>query len=77
MASDIDMMSNKLPGLLYIGVTLDLIQRTLPHKEAFVDGFCEKHGLKALVWHEIHEDMTKAIKREKQRKNRCGCGKFI
>jgi len=33
-----------------------------------VDGFCEKHGLKSLVWYEIHEDVTEAIKREKQLK---------
>ena len=69
MTSDIDMMSNKLRGTLYIGVTSDLIQRTWQHKEAFVDGFCEKNGLKSLVWYESHEDMIEPIKREKQLKN--------
>jgi len=68
MASYVYMMSNKLRGTLYIGVASDLIKRTWQHKEAFVDGFCEKHGLKALVWYEIHEDMAEAIKREKQLK---------
>ncbi|AMP11551.1 GIY-YIG catalytic domain protein [Collimonas arenae] len=68
MASYVYVMSNKLRGTLYIGVTSDLIKRTWQHKEAFVDGFCEKHGLKSLVWYEIHEDVTEAIKREKQLK---------
>ncbi len=58
MTSDIDIMSSKLRGTLYIGVASNLIQRTSQHKEVFVDGFCEKHGLKVLVWYEIHEDMT-------------------
>jgi len=30
-----------------------------------VDGFCEKYGLRNLVWYEIHEDIGEAIKREK------------
>ncbi|WP_230411406.1 GIY-YIG nuclease family protein [Collimonas humicola] len=62
------MMANKPRGTLYIGVTSDLIKRTWQHKEAFVDGFCEKNGLKDLVWYELHEDITEAIKREKQLK---------
>lgn len=59
-------MSNNTRGALYIGVTSDLIKRTWQHKEFFVDGFCEKYGLKCLVWYEVHEDITEAIKREKQ-----------
>ncbi|AMP16792.1 putative excinuclease ABC, C subunit domain protein [Collimonas pratensis] len=45
-----------------------MIKRSWQHKEAFVDGFCEKHELKDLVWYELHEDITEAIKREKQLK---------
>ncbi len=62
------MLSNNPRGTLYIGVTSDLIKRTWQHKEFFVDSFCEKYGLKDLVWYEIHEDITEAIKREKQLK---------
>jgi putative endonuclease len=49
-------------------VTSDLIKRVWQHKEAFVDGFSAKYGLKSLVWYEIHEDINEAIKREKQLK---------
>jgi len=68
MQSHVYIMSNNTRGTLYIGVTSDLIKRIWQHKEAFVDGFCEKFGLKSLVWYEIHEDIAEAIKREKQLK---------
>jgi putative endonuclease len=68
MQSYVYIMSNNTRGALYIGVTSDLIKRTWQHKEFFVDGFCEKYGLKCLVWYEVHEDITEAIKREKQLK---------
>ncbi|MQR02501.1 GIY-YIG nuclease family protein [Glaciimonas soli] len=61
-------MSHHMRGTLYIGVTSDLIKCAWQHKEFFVDGFCEKYELKYLVWYEIHEDITEAIKREKQLK---------
>ncbi len=61
-------LSDKPRGTLYIGVTSDLIRRIWQHKESFVDGFSAKYGLKKLVWFEVHEDISEAIKREKQLK---------
>ena len=61
-------LSDKPRGTLYIGVTSDLIRRIWQHKESFVDGFSAKFGLKKLVWFEVHEDISEAIKREKQLK---------
>ncbi|MBR7746302.1 GIY-YIG nuclease family protein [Undibacterium baiyunense] len=61
-------LSDKPRGTLYIGVTSDLIKRIWQHKESFVDGFSAKYGLKKLVWFEVHEDISEAIKREKQLK---------
>jgi putative endonuclease len=68
MQSYLYILSNQPRGTLYVGVTSDLIKRTWQHKEAFVDGFSAKYGLKTLVWYEIHEDINEAIKREKQLK---------
>jgi len=68
MQSYVYILSNQPRGTLYIGVTSDLIRRTWQHKEAFVDGFCEKYGLKILVWYEVHVEISEAIKREKQLK---------
>ncbi len=68
MPSYVYLLSNQPRGTLYIGVTSDLVKRIWQHKEAFVDGFSAKYGLKMLVWYEIHEDIGEAIKREKQLK---------
>ena len=62
------MMSNKINGTIYIGVTSDLIKRVYEHKSAFVDGFTKKYNLKKLVYFEIYDDIVSAIEREKQLK---------
>ena len=56
-------------GTLYIGVTSDLVARLWQHREAAMPGFTKRHGVKLLVWFEMHGDMTAAITREKQLKN--------
>ena len=61
-------MSNKKDGVLYIGVTSDLIKRVYEHKNKLYDGFSKKYNTKDLVYYEIYDDITEAIKREKQLK---------
>ena len=56
-------------GTLYIGVTSSLEQRLWQHREAVLPGFTTRHGIKRLVWFEMHGDMLSAIAREKQLKN--------
>jgi putative endonuclease len=58
-------MASRRNGTIYTGVTSDLVKRIWQHKEGTV-GFAGHYGCKALVWYEIHEDMTAAILREKQ-----------
>jgi putative endonuclease len=58
-------LAKKKHGTLYTGVTNDLIRRVWEHKEGVADGFTRKYGIKMLVFYEIHEDITEAIKREK------------
>ncbi|WP_432259286.1 GIY-YIG nuclease family protein [Cupriavidus sp. TMH.W2] len=53
-------------GTLYLGVTSDLIRRVWEHKNDFVKGFSQKHGVHRLVWFETHESADAAITREKQ-----------
>ena len=53
-------------GTLYVGVTSDIVKRVWQHREASVDGFTKKYGIKRLVWFEAHEDVKAAITREKQ-----------
>ncbi len=66
--SYIYIMSNKLNGTLYVGVTSDIIKRVYEHKNSLVDGFTKKYNLKILVYYEIYDDITDAIRREKQLK---------
>jgi len=63
------MLSNKKDGSLYVGVTSDLIKRVWEHRNKQVEGFTKRYNIHLLVWYELHEDMTDAIRREKQLKN--------
>jgi putative endonuclease len=55
-------------GTLYVGVTSDLPKRIFEHREGLVGGFTKEHGVKDLVWYEVHGDAMAAITREKQLK---------
>jgi len=61
-------MSNKMNGTLYVGVTSNLIQRVWQHKNGVLSGFTKRYGLKQLVYYEQYYDITEAIHREKQLK---------
>ena len=53
-------------GTLYSGVTRDWLKRIYIHKEKLVDGFSKKYRVDKLVYFEIHNDIDRAILREKQ-----------
>jgi putative endonuclease len=63
------MMSNQNNNVLYIGVTSNLVQRVYQHRNHLIDGFSKQYNVSKLVYFEIHEDMSEAIKREKALKN--------
>ncbi len=56
-------------GTLYIGVTSNLEARLWQHRDGAIAGFTQRHGVRRLVWFEMHCDMIAAITREKQLKN--------
>jgi putative endonuclease len=62
-------VTNKPNGILYIGVTNDLVRRIHEHREGAVEGFTKRHGLKRLVWFEQYDDIRAAIQREKTMKH--------
>ena len=62
------MMSNKKAGVIYIGITSDLIRRTYEHKNKVVEGFSKKYNLNMLVYYEVYDEVVYAIKREKRLK---------
>ena len=61
-------LTNKRNGILYIGVTSDLVKRVWQHKNKLVDGFSKRYGLDQLVWYELHDSMESAIVQEKRLK---------
>ncbi len=58
-------VTNKKNGILYTGVTSNLI-RVYQHKNDIIKGFSKKYNCKILVFYEIHETMNSVINREKQ-----------
>ncbi len=63
-------LTNRPNGTLYVGVTSDLQRRIWEHREGVVDGFTKRHGLKMLVYSEHHEEIQRAIQRERRMKHR-------
>jgi len=59
-------LASKRNGVLYIGVTSDLVKRIYEHKQKLVDGFTKKYHVDMLVYYESTEDIHSAIQREKQ-----------
>src|ERR1700736_634735 len=57
-------LTNRPNGILYVGVTNDLIRRVFEHQSGFVEGFTKRYGLKRLVYFERFEKIRDAIKRE-------------
>jgi putative endonuclease len=65
MAGFVYIMTNRRNGILYTGVTGDLVRRTHEHREGLVDGFTRHYALKRLVYFEGYDDIRSAIQREK------------
>lgn len=61
-------MTSRRNGTLYLGVTSDLPRRVYEHREGIIEGFSKQHGCKLLVWFEQHEEVGRAIDREKELK---------
>ncbi len=59
-------MAKMRNGVVYTGVTSNLPQRALQHREELVEGFTKRNACKLLVWYEQHATMETAILREKQ-----------
>lgn len=53
---------------MYVGITGDLRRRMFQHKWREHDGFTAQYSCDRLVWFEVHQDVQKAIAREKQLK---------
>ena len=61
-------MSSRKDGVLYIGMTNDLVRRVSEHKAEYFPGFSKKYKTKTLVYYESYRDVNVAILREKRLK---------
>ncbi|NAS29643.1 GIY-YIG nuclease family protein [Flavobacteriaceae bacterium R38] len=61
-------ISNKMNGTLYIGMTNDLERRMFEHKNKLVSGFSKTYNLNKLIYFEIYNHVEDAILREKRLK---------
>ena len=61
-------LASRKYGALYIGVTGDLLGRTITHREEWLTGFTSQYHIHNLVYAEFHITPSSAILREKQLK---------
>ncbi len=59
-------LTNKNHTVLYTGVTSDLVNRVIQHREKQIKGFTAKYNVTKLVYFEEVGEPEFAIKREKQ-----------
>jgi putative endonuclease len=53
-------------GVLYVGMTNDLVRRVAQHKQGQLPGFTKRYNVNQLVCFEHTHDVTAAIARENQ-----------
>lgn len=58
-------MTDSRRGVLYVGVTSNLVSCAQQHRDGEIGGFTRQHGCKSLVWFETHDNIEAAIRREK------------
>jgi putative endonuclease len=58
-------MANRYRGGIYVGVTSDLIKRIFQHREGIGSIHVENYNKKRLVYIEHHDEIVRAIAREK------------
>ena len=58
------LLTNRPNGILYVGVTNDLVRRIFEHHSGFVEGFTKRYSLKRFVYFERFENIQNAIQRE-------------
>ncbi|WP_397399925.1 GIY-YIG nuclease family protein [Phenylobacterium sp.] len=66
--SAVYIMASRKYGTLYIGVTSELVNRVVQHRDGLMEGFTKRYGVKRLVWFEHHDSIVVAIQREKSLK---------
>jgi putative endonuclease len=56
-------------GVLYVGMTNDLLRRVQEHQQKLVEGFTKKYNCTKLVWYEEFREVRDAIECETRMKD--------
>ncbi len=59
------LLTNRPKGVLYVGVTNDLVRRVSEHKGKYVSGFTNNYGVSRLVHFEEYSSVFEARARER------------
>jgi putative endonuclease len=62
-------LASRPGGVLYVGVTNDLVRRAYEHKNWFVRGFTKRYHVHRLVYFEVYSSIHAALQREKNMKH--------
>ncbi|MBL7050174.1 MAG: GIY-YIG nuclease family protein [Nitrospira sp.] len=62
-------LTNRHKTVLYTGITNNIVRRLHEHKNKLAPGFTAKYNLHSLVYYEVTQDVSSAIRREKQIKS--------
>ena len=57
---------SNLSGMLYVGLTDQLLHRLQQHREGAFDGYTKRYGINRLMYAEVYTDLKFAEFREKQ-----------
>jgi len=57
-------MASQRNGTLYVGLTSNLINRALDHKNNVVPSFTAKYSVHLLVYYEINQTIVEAVRRK-------------
>jgi len=68
MNASVYILASGKRGILYIGVTSNLVGRVYQHRTDIVEGFTQRYGVHRLVYFETCGDIREAIRREKRLK---------
>ena len=63
-------LASRPGGVLYVGVTNDLLRRVYEHKKDLVKGFTKRYHVHRLVYFEVYSSIHDALQREKNMKHR-------
>jgi putative endonuclease len=60
----VSMTASKPRGVIYTGMSRDLIKRATEHREHLIDGFTKRYWVDRLVYFEAHQTAEAAQRRE-------------